>query len=225
MLNSILNGKWTIDTLYILVARIAVLALCFPIHECAHAWMANKLGDPTGKKQGRISLNPAKHLDWFGAITVVLLGFGYAKPVPVDIRNFKKPKLYFALTALAGPVSNLLMAVVLMVFNRIFWGIGNITATQSIIWDFGILLTGYAALVNINLAVFNLIPVPPLDGSRLIMAVLPNKVYIKFLKAERYLVWILFAAIILCNRIGISPIGTISIFIYECIFRVLYFGV
>lgn len=207
-----------LDMLIDACAKIGVLLLCFPIHECAHAYVANKLGDPTGKEKGRITLNPFKHLDWFGALTILAFGFGYAKPVPVNITKFKKPKLYFALTALAGPVSNLIMAVILAVVCRVLCFFYTGSGVLAVI----IACLDYAAYVNISLAVFNLIPVPPLDGSRLLMAALPDKTYVKFLKSEKYLVVALFAVIFILNRIGFSPLSIISQAVYNLIFGIFF---
>ena len=197
-----------------LVSKLIVLLLCFPIHECAHAWMADKLGDPTGRNRGRITLNPLKHLDPWGTITIFLFGIGYAKPVPVQINNFKHRKRDFALTAIAGPVSNLLMAVLLLVLIRFSLNAGVSFAYGDTILDILI----YAAYINVSLAVFNLIPIPPLDGSRVLTAILPDGAYNKVLKYERYMMIALLLVILMLGRMGYSPIGTLA----GRIFRFLY---
>lgn len=218
MLDSLIRGQVDIETIVSFIARLSVIFLCFPIHECAHAWVANKLGDPTGKEKGRISLNPFKHLDWFGAISVIFLGFGYAKPVPVNVNNFKKPKLYFGLTALAGPVSNLIMAVILLLVYRILGYLPNYNGNIAYAIDLWII---YAAYTNISLAIFNLIPVPPLDGSRLVFAVLPDKAYAKMMKSGGTFAIILIVAIFICNRIGFSPLGIVTDFVFELMCEIL----
>lgn len=174
-------------------AVIAVLSTCFvvfcclPVHEMSHAYAAYKLGDDTGKRNGRLSLNPLAHLDIWGTVMIFLFGIGYAKPVPVNIGRFKKPKAGMALVALAGPVSNLLMAFVsifiayFIQFLALRSGPAN-TAITAVLYFFS-----FAASVNISLAVFNLLPIPPLDGSRVLNAFLPAKQYYKLMQYERYI--------------------------------------
>ena len=192
-------------------AIIFIALCCFPIHESAHAWMADRLGDPTGRLSGRITLNPLAHLDIIGSLMILLFGFGYAKPVPVNINNFppKKRKLYFALTALAGPVSNLLLAIVFSLLSNLFMALIASRGTTTVL-SVAMYFFGAAASVNVSLAIFNLIPIPPLDGSRILMVVLPDRIYNKFLQYERYSMYALFALIFIFNRIGISPIGWLS---------------
>lgn len=218
MIESLLRGQFDIYTIIDLLARLSVLFLCFPIHECAHAWVADKLGDPTGKEKGRITLNPFKHLDWFGALCIIFLGFGYAKPVPVNVNNFKKPKLYFGLTALAGPVSNFVMAVILLLVYRILGFVPNYDGEIAYMVDMWII---YAAYMNISLAIFNLIPVPPLDGSRLVFAVLPDKAYAKMMKAGGTYAVILIVAIYIFNKIGFSPLGIVTDYVFELMYNIL----
>ncbi len=214
---SYMNGE--IDTLEFMTLICVVTFVtfcCLPVHECAHAWMADKLGDSTGRLSGRINLSPMAHLSWQGTLMLFLFGFGYAKPVPVNIRNFKKRKLYFGITALAGPISNLIMAIVFIIlasffavgaeYNLFSFGTVGDTNVSSIASSF-FFNVGY---YNIALAVFNLIPFPPLDGSRILTMILPDKIYYKILGYERYLFYALFGLIFLFNRIGISPIGSIS---------------
>ncbi len=166
MAKNILNNQ---NALMLLV-RVFVLLVCFPVHECAHAWTADKLGDSTGRRKGRITLNPFKHLDYMGTISILLIGIGYAKPVPVNIHNFRHKKRDFALTALAGPLSNLLMAMVFLVLLRFVPNM-HLNADNA---QLARQLLTYAAYINVSLAVFNLIPIPPLDGSRVVTAFLPE---------------------------------------------------
>ncbi len=179
--------------------------------------MAEKLGDPTGRDMGRISLNPRVHMDMWGTICFLLLGIGYARPVPVDIRNFKNPKRDFALTAIAGPLSNLLMAFLsLLILKAVIAGGAGFNMLNIVVS--GLI---YCAYLNISLAVFNMIPVPPLDGSRLVTALLPDRLYALFLKYEKYSAIALFAVIFILNRVGVSPVSAASGFIFEGFLRLL----
>ncbi len=186
MLFSVLRGGLSFPQIitYIL-STLAVVFLTLPVHEYAHGLVAVKLGDPTPRYQGRLTINPFAHIDWFGAACIILFGFGWAKPVQVNQRYFKNPKFDMALTALAGPVANLLMALVsLLICNltRLFYKESIATVLLFVYYIFY-----YIADINIYLAVFNLIPIPPLDGSRLLSAFLPNKYYYKIMQYERYI--------------------------------------
>ncbi len=160
------------DLLFMLVSYAAVIFVTLPVHEMAHAFAADRLGDHTAKWNGRLTMNPLRHLDVFGTIMLCLCGFGYAKPVPVNPYNFKHPKRDMALTALAGPLSNLLMAALsLAVFRVLYTFVDSVWFLNMAAW---VLVYTFAS-VNIGLAVFNLLPIPPLDGSRIFGFFLPDR--------------------------------------------------
>ena len=176
-----------VSLLYRTVVRLIVLLTALPFHECAHAWMANKLGDPTAKNQGRLTLNPMKHLDPMGAVLMLVAGFGWANPVPVNPNNFKNRKGGMALTALAGPVSNLLLAFVCTVVYKILAYAGYAASgfpgeiLSSLAQAFLLMVS-----LNVGLGVFNLVPIPPLDGAKVLGGLLPDRTYFALMRYERY---------------------------------------
>lgn len=184
-----------------LIIRIPVVLFSLTIHEVAHGYAAYKLGDPTAKNFGRLTLNPIKHLDPIGAICMLLFRFGWAKPVPINTRYFKKPRSGMAISALAGPLSNLLISFVSYIISVY---IATLSAQNDMFgWNyFGDLIIVNDAgkilyilylffetmfIMNIFLAVFNLIPIPPLDGSRILFVFLPDKYYFGIMKYEQYI--------------------------------------
>ena len=180
-----------------LLIQAPVILLSLTVHEYFHGWTANKLGDPTAKLRGRLTLNPIAHLDIMGTILMFLVGFGWAKPVPIDARNFKDPKKDTILVALAGPLSNLAMAVVAGVLLRyiipqMMTGQIRSDGVYSIVTIILILTLVY----GVALAVFNLIPIPPLDGSRVMYGLLPDKYAYAYSRIEPYGVLFLFALFI-----------------------------
>ena len=159
--------------------RVLGVFLCLTVHETCHGLAAYALGDPTAKREHRLSLNPLHHIDWFGLAAMLLVGFGWAKPVPVDMRYFKKPKQGMAITALAGPVSNVLLALVfLFLYGLLYRALYSVQFLLDMIW-----LTAY---ISLALAIFNIIPVSPLDGSKVLFALLPDAAYAKLMRYERY---------------------------------------
>ncbi len=186
----------------LLLIQAPVILLSLTVHEYFHGWTANKLGDPTAKMQGRLTLNPIAHLDIFGTILMFIIGFGWAKPVPINPRYFKDPKKDTILVAIAGPLSNLVMAVVAGLLLRymipqMMAGGGVSGGVYSIITIILILTLFY----GIALAVFNLIPIPPLDGSRVLYGVLPNKYAYAYSKFEPYGVLFLFGLFVFAGGV------------------------
>ena len=160
-----------------LLLRLCGVFICLTIHETCHGLAAYALGDPTAKRQNRLSLNPLRHIDWFGLAMMVVAGFGWAKPVPVNPNYFKNPKRGMAISALAGPVSNFVLALLLLLSVRLFW----LTSMGSG-WMMFLVET---AVLSIGLGVFNLIPIPPLDGSKILFSLLPDRAYDALLRYER----------------------------------------
>ena len=163
-------------------SRLLAVLLCLTVHETCHGLAAYALGDPTAKRMHRLSLNPLHHIDWFGLAAMFLVGFGWAKPVPVDMRYFKKPKQGMALCALAGPVSNFVFASAALLSLRLL--IHNAQMTDLTLWIYQFLLE--LALLNLGLGLFNLIPIPPLDGSKVLFSLLPDRAYLQLMRYERY---------------------------------------
>lgn len=172
--------------------RIIAILLCLVVHEVCHGLAAYKLGDPTAKMNHRLSLNPLHHLDVFGLLMMITVGFGWAKAVPVDPRYFKKPKQGMAITALAGPISNFVMAYLAAIGANALAAAMTVdgqTTGLTMAFSFCYLLV----LLNIGLGVFNLIPFPPLDGSKVVAMFLPDRLYIRWMQLERYGMIILMA--------------------------------
>lgn len=163
---------------------VAASLLCITFHETCHGLVAYWLGDPTAKNQGRLTLNPIKHIDLMGLIMMAVCHFGWAKPVPVDMRNFKNPKTGMALTALAGPVSNVLLAYLAMLCYSLCYYFSAVHESAAA-W-YLLLFSYYVVLISAGLAVFNIFPIPPLDGSKVLFALLPDEWYAKLMRYERY---------------------------------------
>ena len=199
--------QFDVSMLLQLLQRTMAVLLCLTVHETCHGLAAWLLGDPTARGMNRVSLNPLHHIDWLGLASMLLCGFGWAKAVPVDMRHFRRPRLGMALTALAGPASNILLAVVLIfaagrIPDRLLSG-------EVGMWLFMFLLS--TAALSIGLALFNLLPIPPLDGSKILFSVLPERAYYTLMRYEHLgmlvllvLVWLDVGGSFLSN--GISAV-------------------
>lgn len=188
----------------LIMIPMVLIALTF--HEVAHGWVSKKQGDPTPDMMGRMTLNPLAHLDPIGALLMLFTGFGWAKPVPINPRYYKDPKKGMGLTALAGPVTNFLLAIVSMLIYGVCYIIYVKTGALATAMDDIAMLTMRFVNLNLCFMIFNFIPIPPLDGSRVLGLFLSNEAYFKLQQYERYS----FMLIILMSVTGVfdSIIGT-----------------
>ena len=192
MLSTLLSGNTDMRSFIIeLLLSLPIIFLIISVHETAHGYVAYKLGDPTAKNLGRLTLNPLKHIDPFGFASMVLVGYGWANPVPINTRYFKKPRRDMALVGAAGPISNLLMAFLFAILLKL-----SFTFVPDIVFASDKALTLYSILLkflsigvyyNVGFAVFNMLPIPPFDGSRILYVFLPPKYYFGIMKYERYI--------------------------------------
>lgn len=195
-MNSIATFFAHFDLTQLITLAIQAVAalLCISFHEMGHGFAAWLLGDETARREGRVSMNPLHHIDPLGLILLVTAGFGWAKPVPVDMRHFRHPKTGMAITALAGPFSNFLMgAVALGGASLLYHFAMKQLITTQLYYLFALLVQ--IAMLSVGLGMFNLIPFPPLDGSKILFSLLPDRIYYGILRYERYLMAVLFVLV------------------------------
>ncbi len=184
----VFSGGFSMDSEMVLkvVARLIVLLVAIPIHETAHAYVSYRLGDPTAKMMGRLTLNPLKHIDLVGMLCMLTVGIGWAKPVPINPNYYRNRKGGMALSALAGPVSNFLLGYISYIISKVFLWIyvfGNSGDAINVLYTLFYLI----AIIDVRLCVFNLLPIPPFDGSKIFGSLLPEKIYFGIMKYEQYI--------------------------------------
>ncbi len=209
------NGlNW--NFLYELLAAIIPSLLCLTLHELAHGYVAYRLGDDTAKNFGRLTFNPIKHIDPMGMVMMVALRFGWAKPVPVNMRNFKNPKRGMAVTALAGPMCNLLLSCVLLfVYGLIFLPLSRSGGTFA---ELVLGTVSTASYLSLALAVFNILPIPPLDGSKVVFSLLSEEKYFKLMRYERYGMYLL--VLLMVTGVLRMPLSVVTEFLYKKLFGI-----
>ena len=199
------------------VLRVAAVFLCLTIHETCHGLAALALGDPTAKSMHRLSLNPLRHIDWFGLALMFVAGFGWAKPVPVNPNYFRKPKQGMAITALAGPISNILLAILFLGISRVIYLYAPYSDGMNTLFNWCL----YTVVpMSVGMGIFNLIPLPPLDGSKVVAVLLPDVAYGKLMRYERYGLLLLLA--ITWLGLGGNLLGNAIYRVYEVLFNIFY---
>lgn len=197
--------------------RIVAVLLCLVVHEVCHGLAAYWLGDPTAKQSHRLSLNPIHHLDPFGLLMMVVVGFGWAKPVPVDPRYFRKPKQGMAITALAGPASNFLLAILFLGIGKVIYLYAPYSDGMNVLFSWCLYTV---APMSVGMGLFNLIPFPPLDGSKVLAVFLPDGAYGKLMRYERYGILILLALSWL--GLGGNALGNAIYSVYAALFHIFF---
>lgn len=223
-----------------ILLTIPIVLISLSFHEAAHGYIAYKMGDRTAFNLGRVTLNPAKHLDLWGTLSMLIFGYGWARPVPINARNFKNPKWGMALTAIAGPISNIILGIagciVFAIFMIIMQNTGvmvfasatsvyQVTENEMLFNICFMLLrfVDYFVFMNFVLAVFNLIPIPPFDGSRFFSTFLPAKWYFGIMKYERYALIIVIGISLLCSRLFyFSPFGWLAQQLQDVFYDLIY---
>lgn len=239
------SGAAPLELLLTLLLTLPGMMLALSVHETAHGYVAWKCGDNTARNLGRLTLNPLKHLDPVGFICLLIFGYGWAKPVPINTRNFRNPKKGMAISALAGPLSNLILGLIFAVLTGICWGFAryytiptnygtDVAATlgvpilPSTVRTALLLLTDalhFTAHINFVYMAFNMIPVPPFDGSRVLLYFLPPRVYFGIMRYERQIMIGAMVGIMLLSNLGLSPFGWIASELTELVYLPISKGI
>lgn len=211
------NLDWTVPVQ--IVMNILPSLLCITLHELSHGYVACRLGDTTAKDAGRLTLNPIKHIDIMGLLMMVVFRFGWAKPVPVNMYRFKNPKQGMALTALAGPACNFLLAgVFLFLYGLLFYPLH----TGGTVAETVLQLIYTTAYLSLSLAVFNLIPIPPLDGSKVLFSLIPDENYFKLMRYERY--GMILLLVLVSTKVLGGPLSTATSWLFDKLFVLARLG-
>lgn len=219
MLFRLLGGGDAASIIQTLIARIIVLMTAIPVHEYAHAWAAEKMGDHTARYYRRMSLNPLDHIDPIGALMILLLGVGFARPVPINSMNFRNHKAGVVVTSLAGPASNIVMALLSMVAAKLIAMAYYATGLTFLVGIFRVFL--FMVSINLSLAVFNLLPLPPLDGWHAVSPMLPRELYWKIQPYEQQIVWVVLLLVWMGGLNGV--IGFFVRFLYLMLDKMTFF--
>ncbi len=224
--NILRNLDWSVLT-DILMSVLPAL-VCITLHELSHGAVAYALGDDTAKNAGRLTLNPIRHIDPWGLVMMVLFRFGWAKPVPVNMYKFKKPKMGMAVTALAGPLSNLVIAAVFLLLYGVLYGIyaARWVAVTTSRWlpavGVALEMAQTTAYLSLSLAVFNLLPISPLDGSKVLFAFLSDSAYDRLMRYERYGMILLMLLVVSGSLSGV--LGSVTGWAYDRLSFIAEFG-
>ncbi len=211
------NLDWSVLTDALMSAIPALI--CITFHECAHGVAALRLGDPTAKNMGRLSLNPFKHFDFMGFVMMAFVGFGWAKPVPVDMRNFKNPKRDMAITAAAGPLCNVLITVV---FLFLYGLLMPVLAWRGRVSRFLYQTIGQTAYLSLSFAIFNIFPIPPLDGSKVLYSFISEEHYYTLMRYERY--GMILLVLLALTGILSGPLSKAVSFVFDKLFVIADMG-